>query len=641
MKEKKSIQGRSLIINILLVLLNITGFVFVIMGYHDHFKPMEGEGAELPFFTTDVIFKLVGFILMFMSAGGLFLFRGKLLMASVSRVLVGGLFIVSGLVKANDPLGFSYKLEEYFEDGALAYRIKELFGAPEFSLEFLMKFALPLSIIVCVVEIVLGVLVILGGKIKLSSYLLVGMMVFFTFLTWHTASCDKSVKFLDRDTYSYSNPENMALIEYKLSTAESNADLTIVSQNDQEIVVEEMKSPQCVDDCGCFGDALKGSVGRSLTPKESMWKDLILLYFVFWIFIAQWTIKPNNGKENMVYLATSLIVITFFSMVFGWYFPLAFGAVVLIGSMWILRVGGKFLGNFYGVMAFVILLCLMMTTYVTMYQPIKDYRPYHIGANLIENMNNGVPGEIESLLVYKNKNTGELKKFNGSSTAYIESKIWEDNNWEYSSMEDKVIVELVLPSIDSSQFNPMVDASRINNGDLKLEYLKKIYAENSTEFVQLSLNDQLYEIEKPNYKKEYYDSLGYKFVGVLEKLNLENSEISLRNEIVSNDMFVLVCARDLAKANWSHIKDLMEIQKECVAHKVPFAIVCSASAEEIEAFRNKYEIEVPILINDGIELKALARSNPAFLVVEKGVVTGKYPFRSTPTLKTFKNKYLK
>ena len=37
------------------------------------------------------------------------------MMSSVARVLVGGLFIVSGLIKANDPIGFSYKLEEYFD----------------------------------------------------------------------------------------------------------------------------------------------------------------------------------------------------------------------------------------------------------------------------------------------------------------------------------------------------------------------------------------------------------------------------------------------------------------------------------------------------------------------------------------------
>ena len=33
----------------------------------------------------------------------------------ISRLVVGSLFIVSGLIKANDPVGFSYKLKDYFE----------------------------------------------------------------------------------------------------------------------------------------------------------------------------------------------------------------------------------------------------------------------------------------------------------------------------------------------------------------------------------------------------------------------------------------------------------------------------------------------------------------------------------------------
>src|ERR1044072_7953270 len=33
----------------------------------------------------------------------------------ITRFLVGGLFIFSGFIKANDPVGFSIKLEEYFE----------------------------------------------------------------------------------------------------------------------------------------------------------------------------------------------------------------------------------------------------------------------------------------------------------------------------------------------------------------------------------------------------------------------------------------------------------------------------------------------------------------------------------------------
>ena len=95
----------------------------------------------------------------------------------ILRILVGGLFVFSGLIKVNDPVGTAIKLEEYFEDGALAFRIKEWFGAPGFSLEFLIEWALVLSVIICVVEIVLGVLTIIGGKIKLVSYLLMLMML--------------------------------------------------------------------------------------------------------------------------------------------------------------------------------------------------------------------------------------------------------------------------------------------------------------------------------------------------------------------------------------------------------------------------------------------------------------------------------
>ena len=254
MKDLITYGGRSLLLNIVFVVLNLTGLTFLVMGNHDSFTAQSS------------LFNTLGLIFIILSTGGLTLLKGRLIMSGVSRVLVGGLFIVSGLVKANDPIGFSYKLEEYFEDGALAFRIKEWFGAPDFSLEFFMDYALLISVLICIAEIVLGVLTLIGGKMKLVSYLMLFMMLFFTFLTWHTASCDNEHKFLDRDTYAATD----ALAGIKIEEAPDNPDITIVSHTDKEVVIDEMKKPQCVDDCGCFGDALKGSVGRSLTPKESL-----------------------------------------------------------------------------------------------------------------------------------------------------------------------------------------------------------------------------------------------------------------------------------------------------------------------------------------------------------------------------------
>ena len=122
-KQKASVQGRSMIFNAVFVFLNLSGLAMLVLGYHKKFED---------YF---LLFSFIGYVLMALSIGGIFIFQGRLMMANVSRGLVGSLFIISGLIKANDPIGFSYKLEEYFEDGALAYRIKEWFGAPGFSLD--------------------------------------------------------------------------------------------------------------------------------------------------------------------------------------------------------------------------------------------------------------------------------------------------------------------------------------------------------------------------------------------------------------------------------------------------------------------------------------------------------------------------
>lgn len=87
------------------------------------------------------------------------------------RVLVGTLFIFSGFIKANDPLGFSYKLEEYFT----------LFG-----MGFFADIAVALAIIICVAEIGLGIALLIGSYIKPVSWALLVMILFFTWLTGYS-----------------------------------------------------------------------------------------------------------------------------------------------------------------------------------------------------------------------------------------------------------------------------------------------------------------------------------------------------------------------------------------------------------------------------------------------------------------------
>ncbi len=89
-----------------------------------------------------------------------------------ARIFVGLLFIFSGLIKANDPLGFSYKLEEYFE---------------VFHITFLNGFALSIAIVLCALEMLLGFALLIGVRAISVAWGLLLLIIFFAFLTFYSA----------------------------------------------------------------------------------------------------------------------------------------------------------------------------------------------------------------------------------------------------------------------------------------------------------------------------------------------------------------------------------------------------------------------------------------------------------------------
>ncbi len=100
------------------------------------------------------------------------------ILVTFSRIFVAALFLFSGFIKLNDPLGFSYKLQEYFGEGVL-------------NLEFLIPFALLIAVFLVIFEIILGITLILGYLPKFTVWSLLLMIVFFTFLTFYSAYFNK------------------------------------------------------------------------------------------------------------------------------------------------------------------------------------------------------------------------------------------------------------------------------------------------------------------------------------------------------------------------------------------------------------------------------------------------------------------
>lgn len=95
-----------------------------------------------------------------------------------SRIFVGLLFIISGLIKLNDPIGFSYKLGEYFGETVL-------------NLPIFIPFALAIALSLVILETVLGFMLLIGFKTKFTIWSLLLLIVFFTFLTFYSAYFNK------------------------------------------------------------------------------------------------------------------------------------------------------------------------------------------------------------------------------------------------------------------------------------------------------------------------------------------------------------------------------------------------------------------------------------------------------------------
>ncbi len=98
------------------------------------------------------------------------------ILLQISRFLVGILFIFSGLVKANDPLGLSYKMQEFFE----------VWGWHVFN-----DYTLLLSVLMIAFEIIAGAALLLGWQFALFSWLLLSLTLFFTYLTGYAVLSGK------------------------------------------------------------------------------------------------------------------------------------------------------------------------------------------------------------------------------------------------------------------------------------------------------------------------------------------------------------------------------------------------------------------------------------------------------------------
>lgn len=161
----------------------------------------------------------------------------------IVRWTVGLLFIFSGCIKANDPLGLSYKMQEFFD---------------VWGIQILNDYTLGFALLMNTLEIVTGLALIIQFPYKQTLWLLLSLIVFFSFLTGY------------------------ALFSGKIKT------------------------------CGCFGDCI------ALTPKTSFIKDLVLLVAIVFLLLNLKKVKTTIHS----YVGIFILLITTAGVGYGQFYVL-------------------------------------------------------------------------------------------------------------------------------------------------------------------------------------------------------------------------------------------------------------------------------------------------------------------------------
>lgn len=199
----------------------------------------ENCGTELIVQRSLILINKINLSLFFREGRG----EAMKIIVNIARVIVGILFIFSGLVKANDPLGLSYKMQEFFDVWGSYQSLHGL-------MQWLNNYALTFSIITITLEIVVGVAILLGWAKRFIAWLLLLLIIFFTFLTGY------------------------AVLSGKIRT------------------------------CGCFGDCIP------ITAMQSFIKDLILFVLILIIFFGIRYIQPLfKGTIDFVLLIFSVALV--------------------------------------------------------------------------------------------------------------------------------------------------------------------------------------------------------------------------------------------------------------------------------------------------------------------------------------------
>lgn len=221
--------------------------------------------------------------------------------------------------------------------------------------------------------------------------------------------------------------------------------------------------------------------------------------------------------------------------------------------------------------------CVALSVYGSLNLPLYDFRPYHTGFNILQNMfppENAPEFEYETILYYKNKQSGNVQAFTDQNFPWQEKA-----NWEYQHRETKLV---------KMGYVPVVTDFSIKTED-KIDITLSVLSDTAFNFLLISgdiSRSNLAAQPKINRLYEFCKANGYHFrcltastpkqIAKFKIISGANYEFCttdatvLKTMITSNPGLILLKNGVILK-KWHHnnIPDIVTLQKTYTLAKQP------------------------------------------------------------------------
>jgi hypothetical protein len=617
-KSKKLLfEGRSIVLNILFIAMNVFGAAFLLQSFFVDAQP-------------SLVLNLAGITMFLGSTVMLFILKGFYMYAYFARLVIAVVFLISGFSKLNDPIGFAQILEQYFQDGALSLKMSQNFGWTDYSLEQYTSWSLKIAVTLALAEILLALMLLYHMLYKVAVFILLPFVFVLTYVGYYSSTCDSNQMFEHQFSVQASDSRAADLIA--MSSKEDN--IRLLEEKNGYLHFSEYKPIMCVSNCICLGSNTNNFLGFELTQETAFARNLMLLMFAIVLMITQFWLLPNSPFENTLFGISAWLILLIHGIITGWFWLIFLSGLVLHLSINVKRFGLQILKTSIGALILVGLILGGIVYYVISFEPLSDFRSYAVGESLLNPVQNTVEQKTK-VYVYQHKFNNRLVYLSDESRT--QSPVVSDSNYVF--VREKEIDANPFETKSSYGFRPQISVDEIQEKSIDHPLVRPFLEKYSEELYRVfnKSNGQSLMLYANEFSSELYKDTNLvidKFIGIHEN----HEAFDLGPVLISSDLVFIWVVKDIDEIKEEYWDIIRRLTFKILEKEFDIVVVGHQASSKWNKSSDLTSNELLYLNLDLLELNQICRSNVCLMVLKNGVIAAKYPLRGLPKFETIRSK---